>query len=414
MEQVEQLGQQMTPAGQHGLQTQLLVLQATPFCNIDCSYCYLPTRQDTRRMDLATVRAAARHLREDGLLGDRLAIVWHAGEPLVLPPVWYEAAFDVLAEELRATAGLVSTQALQTNATLVDDAWCDLFLRHKVQLGVSVDGPAALHDRHRRTRRGGPTHARVLAGISRLQERGVPFHAIAVVTAATLADPAAFFDWFEAHGIHELGCNIDEAEGVNARSSLQGSAALERAHAAFMAEGLRRHQAGRVLLREIAQAQQLLAAPLPRWNWAGAGAGARVGASPGWPANAQVQPLALVTVNANGDFGSFSPELPGQAWPAYGNFVLGNVHEGGYLQALCKPAFTRLWTDIRRGVQACASACPYFEQCGGGAPANKLYEHGHLHGTETLYCRSMLQRPFDAVLNAAEAALRPRLQEHCA
>ncbi len=406
MEQVEQLGQQVRRAAEGPLQTQLLVLQPTPFCNIDCSYCYLPDRGDTRRMDLTTVRLAASHLREDGLLGDSLGIVWHAGEPMVLPPDWYEAAVSVLAAELDAVPGLRWTQALQTNATLVDERWCDFLLRHEVHLGVSIDGPAALHDRHRRTRSGAPTHERVLRGIGQLQARGVPFHAIAVVTAQTLADPAGFFDWFEARGIHHLGCNIDEAEGAHARSSLQADPALEAAHAAFIAEGLRRHLAGRLVLREIAQAQQLLAAPLPRWT--------PVPGGPDRPANAQVQPLALITVNANGDFGCFSPELPGQSWPRHGNFVLGNVHRGSYLQALQGPVFARLWGDIQQGLEACAERCAYFEQCGGGAPANKLYEHGHLHGTETLYCRSMLQRPFDAVLNAAEQALLPAAQEQAA
>jgi len=377
------------------LRTQLLVLQPTPFCNIDCSYCYLPQRNDTRRMAPETLALALLHLRQDGLLDAELGIVWHAGEPLVLPPAWYAIALAKAAAALQAHPVRV-THALQTNATLVDETWCRFFLDHGVQLGVSIDGPAALHDRHRRTRRGGPTHASVMQGIRCLQAQQVPFHAIAVVTAETLADPAAFFDWFEAQGIRELGCNIDEAEGAHARSSLQDSAALEAAHAAFIEEGLRRHLAGRLVLRELAQAQQLLAAPLPRW---GAGRSR-------WPANAQVQPLALITVNVNGDWGSFSPELPGQPWPQYGNFVLGNVHQGGYLQALRGPVFERLWAGIAAGVQACESQCAYFEQCGGGAPANKLYEHGHLRGTETLYCRSMLQRPFAAVLRAAEAALR--------
>jgi uncharacterized protein len=113
MEQVEQLGQQVVrvvrrraaPAAMRlsaldfapALKTRLLVLQPTPFCNIDCSYCYLPDRNDRSRMSLATVRLAARRLREDGLLGDELTVVWHAGEPLVLPPAWYEEAFAVLA-----------------------------------------------------------------------------------------------------------------------------------------------------------------------------------------------------------------------------------------------------------------------------------------------------------------------------
>jgi uncharacterized protein len=31
---------------------ELLVIQPTPFCNLNCSYCYLPDRQNTRKMSL--------------------------------------------------------------------------------------------------------------------------------------------------------------------------------------------------------------------------------------------------------------------------------------------------------------------------------------------------------------------------
>jgi uncharacterized protein len=369
------------------LQTRLLVLQPTPFCNIDCSYCYLPSRNDPARMDLATVRAAARRLREEGLLGSELTVVWHAGEPLVVPAPWYEAAFAVLADELGDAARLC--HAVQTNATLIDDDWCRFFARHGVAVGVSVDGPAALHDLHRRSRRGDGTHAQVLRGMQALRSHGLPFHAIAVVTAAALADPDGFYDWFEAQGITELGCNFDEAEGVHRHSSLQGHEAV---HRHFIDRLLERSLQGRVVVRELAAAWQALRAPLPAWQWRGQR----------WPQNTQVMPLALLTVAHDGSFGTFSPELPGQHWPDYDNFVLGNVHRGGFLQALQGDAFARLWQGVVRGVQACEGRCAYFAHCGGGAPANKLYEHGDLGATETLHCRSMLQRPFDAVLRRAE------------
>jgi len=368
--------------------TRLLVLQPTPFCNIDCSYCYLPQRDDRSRMDLATVRLAARRLREDGLLAAELAVVWHAGEPLVLPPAYYEAAFAALAEEL---PGVAVRQAVQTNATLIDDAWCEFFLRHRVSLGVSVDGPAELHDRYRRTRAGRGTHARVLRGIERLRAHGVPFHAIAVVGAATLAAPDAFYDWFAAQGITELGCNFDEAEGPHRHSSLAG---VEAAHGEFIARLLERSRGGPVTVRELAAAWHALREPLPLWQWK----------HHAWPENTQVQPLALVTVAHDGGFCTFSPELLGQSAAGWGGFVLGNVHRGGYLQALQGAAFARQWQGIRRGIEACAARCAYFGVCGGGAPVNKFYEHGDFAATETLYCRSMVQRPFDAVLRQAELA----------
>ncbi len=404
MEQVEQLGQQVIhllpragrPRGapvraddfQPSLRTELLVLQPTPFCNIDCSYCYLPQRRVRERMSPVTARLAARRLRDDGLLGNELTVVWHAGEPLVLPPAYYEEAFAAIAQEIDADTRV--TQAMQTNATLIDGGWCDFFLRHSVSLGVSVDGPAALHDRHRRTRRGAGTHAAVERAIEMLHARRVPFHAIAVITAATLAAPDAFYDWFERCGIAELGCNFDEAEGAHAASSLSGH---EAAHAAFMARLLERSLRGRVVVRELVAAwRQLLESP-PRWQWQGHR----------WPVNTQVMPLAIVSVAHDGGFSTFSPELLGQPSPAHRDFVLGNVHADAYLDALQREPFTGLWQAIAEGVAACERGCAYFEHCGGGAPANKLYERGDFAATETLYCRSMVQRPFDAVLRHAEA-----------
>ncbi len=403
MEQVEQLGQQVIAvvprAAAAGcvraedfsprLRTRLLVLQPTPFCNIDCSYCYLPRRDDRSRMTLGTVQRAAARLQEDGLVADELTVVWHAGEPLVLPPAWYAQAFTRVAQAL---PGVAVTHAMQSNATLIDDTWCRFFLQHGVAVGVSVDGPAALHDAHRRTRRGGGTHAQVLRGLARLRAHGVPFHAIAVVGAATLADPDGFYDWFAAQGITELGCNFDEAEGGHAKSSL---ADHEPAHAAFLARLLERSLHGPVAVRELAAAWRALRTPLPRWRWRQFNA----------PDNTQVQPLALVTVGHDGSFGTFSPELLGQPAAGWDGFAIGNVHQGGYLEALRGPAFARQWQAVQQGLAACASRCAYFDVCGGGAPVNKFYEQGSLAATETLHCRSMVQRPFDTVLRFAEAAL---------
>ncbi len=371
------------------LKTRLLILQPTPFCNIACDYCYLPQRDSTARMSLATVRAAARRLRDDGLLGEQLTVVWHAGEPLAMPVAFYAEAFAAIAAEIGAHCEV--SHAIQTNATLIDDAWCALFKAHGVRIGVSVDGPAELHDRHRRTRAGKSTFEAVLRGMARLRAHGIEFHAIAVVTAATFAHADAFVDFFEQHGVQDLGCNFDEAEGLHLRSSLAGQ---EAAHAAFVEHLLSRSIAseGRLRVREIATALQLLKAPLPVWTWRGEA----------FPDNAQVLPFALVSVARNGDFATFSPELLGQPNAAFGNFILGNVERESYLEAAGSTHFARLWQAIMSGTRACAQTCSHFSFCGGGAPANKLYENGDLASTETLYCRTMVKRPFDAVLRRLE------------
>ncbi|NUZ04474.1 cyclophane-forming radical SAM/SPASM peptide maturase GrrM/OscB [Piscinibacter koreensis] len=373
------------------LQTRLLILQATPFCNIDCDYCYLPERDSTARMSIATVRRAAERLLEDDLARDEITVVWHAGEPLAMPRAFYAAAFSVLEQVLGSTCRVA--HSIQTNGTLIDDAWCELFKRHHVQIGVSVDGPAALHDRHRRTRGGHGTHARVVAGMQRLRAHGIAFHAIAVVTADTFADAHGFVDFFVEQGVAEVGCNYDEAEGVHARSSLAGR---EAAHAAFVQHLLDRSLASDppLRIRELGLALDLIRAPLPRVRWQGRA----------WPDNAQAQPFALITVGHDGRFGTFSPELLGQRAAEFGDFVLGNVRTDGYLASARSACFERLWSAIVHGTRACEAACAHFGFCGGGAPANKFYENSDFASAETLYCRTMFKRPFDAVLSRLEGA----------
>ena len=371
------------------IRTRLLILQPTPFCNIACDYCYLPDRNSTARMGMATVRLAAERLRDDGLAGPELTVVWHAGEPLTNSPAFYEEAVGVIREVFGSACEV--SHSIQTNATLIDDKWCELFKRHGIRIGVSVDGPADLHDAHRRTRTGHGTHERVLRGMSRLRAHGIPFHAIAVVTAATFGQADAFYDFFLEQGVSEIGCNYDEAEGLHEQSSLVGQ---EPAHAVFVARLLERSTASshELRVRELAMALHLIAQPLPTYRWQGQD----------WPENAQTLPFALITVAHNGDFSSFSPELLGQPSVEFGNFILGNVATAGYFDSACSERFDRLWGGIVHGTRECERSCAHYGFCGGGAPANKLYENGDLSSGETLYCRTMFKRPFDAVLGRLE------------
>jgi uncharacterized protein len=367
----------------------LPILQPTPFCKVDCDYGGLPWRDQKHLTSMATVRQAALRLRDDDVAGRTLTVVWHAGEPLTLPVGYCEEAFATIAEVFGGATQV--GHAVQTNATLIDDAWCALFARHAVRVGVSIDGPADRHDAHGRTRSGRGTHAAALRGLQCLREHGIAAHAIAVVTRETLAPVDDFHDFFVAQGIGEVGCSFDEVEGGHTSSNLAGH---ESAHRAFLRRLLERCAQGgpRLVVRELAHAHRLIAEPLPRQRWAGQD----------WPDNTQVLPWALVSVGWNGDFSTFSPELPGQASAEFGDFVLGNVATGGYRGSMATARFRRLWHAVAEGVRACSSSSERFDHCGVGAPVNPLYENGDLASTGTLYCRSMPQRPFELVLEDLE------------
>ena len=166
-------------------EVRLLILQGTPFCNIDCSYCYLPNRTATTRMSRETITAVVRTLIDDGLLGRHLTINWHAGEPLVMGVEFYRESMELL-KPLSAT-GCYVVHSVQTNGTLIDAKWVQLFRDEHIRVGVSVDGPQFIHDAFRKTRKGLGTHAQTMAGIRQLQDGGVPISVITVLTERSVS-----------------------------------------------------------------------------------------------------------------------------------------------------------------------------------------------------------------------------------
>ena len=198
---------------------ELLIFQGTPFCNIDCSYCYLPDRANRSRISLETIATTCRRLARDGLVADNPEVLWHAGEPLVLPVEFYERAFATIEAELGVSA---MRHKVQTNATLINDRWIDFFKAWQVSVGVSLDGPPHIHDRHRMTRSGRPTSERVLAGIARLKQAGLKLSVICVLTRHSIDKPEELFAFFELIGVDGVGFNIDEAEGPHLSSSHDG------------------------------------------------------------------------------------------------------------------------------------------------------------------------------------------------
>src|SRR6202007_2022365 len=49
-------------AARQAVKPRLLILQPSSLCNLDCTYCYVPNRQDKSVMSEATLRAALRLL----------------------------------------------------------------------------------------------------------------------------------------------------------------------------------------------------------------------------------------------------------------------------------------------------------------------------------------------------------------
>jgi uncharacterized protein len=377
---------------------ELLILQSTSFCNLACDYCYLPDRDAHHSLELRTLEALVDQLFCSSLPGERLTMVWHAGEPLVLGVDYYRQAFSII--EARRPAGLAVTHDVQTNGTLLNQDWCDLIRRHAVRVGLSIDGPAFLHDAHRQRRNGSGTLDAALEGMHLLQRNQIDFHVISVLTRESLSHPDELYRFYLEHDIRRAGFNIEELEGIHQTSSLNDGDA-EQAFRAFIdrfLELVAGEVPPRLSLREFDGFLQALLSrcdlPLP---------------------NHQVRPGAIVTVDTRGSVSTFSPELLGIRRPDYDDFFLGRVDlasgpdrclkENVFDQLIRNASTSRLGREIAEGVEMCRSTCGYFDLCGGGAPANKLFENGRFDSTDTLFCRFNRQLLIDCLLGFLDRRL---------
>lgn len=359
----------------------LLVFQATSRCNLNCSYCYLPeaARAQQRRMPLDMLERAAALILRSNLLSAAPTILWHAGEPLTAGLDFYRQAFAILtrnnvyARELR--------HSFQTNGTLINRYWCDLFRQHRVDVGVSLDGPGFLHDLNRRDWHGRGSFAQAMRGIECLQRHGLAYAGICVLTAKSLEYPDQIFEFFRTHGFKTVGFNLEEIEAAHSRSGLLESgrreltAGMQTRYSAFMARlvQLWKDSGGALAIREFDNLSSKIAlrATIPSFV-----------ASPD-----VTQGMRILTVRADGKIVTFSPELASGTSADPDRFVVGDI---GNLEEIEDIITDRRYVALRREISAglarCRRECGYFDVCGGGCPSNKYYENGTFDCSETRNC----------------------------
>jgi uncharacterized protein len=361
----------------------VVVVQPTPFCNIACTYCYLPQRDDRTLIEQGTVLNLFSKLFASGWAAPHVNVIWHAGEPLVPPIALYRQAFETI-ERLRPDDVCI-VHSIQTNGMLITPAWCDLITEWKVDIGVSIDGPRHLHDAKRVTRSGRGTFDKTLAGIRLLREREIPFHTISVLSSAALDVPDEMYEFFVAEKIDHVCFNVEESEGQHV-SDMLGAGDIRERFRAFLARFWQLARASdRVkFVREV----DTMITAIFRPNDAPF-------------RNQQVEALAMMNVDCLGNVSTFSPELLGYKNAEYGDFLLGNINTDTMEQLRSSPALEAMQRDIDAGVEACRASCEYFSICGGGAPMNKLSENGSFRSTQTTFCSLVQMAAADLVLASA-------------
>ncbi|MGH3718080.1 MAG: hypothetical protein ACRDRI_04410 [Pseudonocardiaceae bacterium] len=268
-------------------------------------------------------------------------------------------------------------QAIQTNGTLIDDAWCELFAAHPVQVAVSLDGPGA-YNRSRLDRGGRQSTERTLRGIAALRQHGIGFGAIAVVAEPTPAVAVELYEFFAELGAHSLGINLEERKGVHQDATDPGAAVVE-----FWAALAQCWAADRRLrIREFDHALTYIRAEL-------------AGRAP----DRATRPVPLVPmITWDGEVMPINPDLAGFSSPRHGAFTVGNLREHSLSELLASAPAVGWVAETLDGVGACRRECGYFAYCRGGQGANKYFETGRFDVTETAYCRNSRIRLMEGLM----------------
>ncbi|GHJ09875.1 radical SAM protein [Micromonospora humidisoli] len=340
-----------------------LVVQPTSFCNLDCAYCYLPDRRSRRLMTVEVAQACATSI-EHPVSEHPVSVVWHGGEPAATPIGHFRnllTAFEPLRRKGRVR------HEIQTNATLIDQRWCDLFAAYRFEIGVSVDGPGTLN-RNRVDRSGRQTVDRTMRGVQMLADAGLEYSVICVVTPETIDHADELVDFFtDLPGCQSVGFNIEEQEGA-ARQSVTEEAAYR-----FWRRLVQRRTAGSGLrIRDLDRLADYLTAVRA----------GHVDHTPHEP---------IPTVSWDGQVVLLSPELLGITDSEYGDFIAGNVVEEPITAMIGRAGGLRYVNEFVTALNDCADRCGFYDFCRGGQAGNRYFEHGTFTVRETNFCRTTRQ-----------------------
>jgi uncharacterized protein len=175
---------------------------AGPRCNMACAYCYylgkeavLPKGPGRLPVDMLETYIQQRLQASSGPV---VHFEWHGGEPTLLGLDYFRSIVRMQREHL--PPGRKVSNGLQTNGSLLDGAWSSFLAREGFSVGLSLDGPAPLHDAFRRSTDGGPTHARVERAYTLLKERGVFVNLLCVLHARNATETDLVYDYFTGLG----------------------------------------------------------------------------------------------------------------------------------------------------------------------------------------------------------------------
>jgi uncharacterized protein len=361
------------PAGFH-----LLAKPTGAVCNLDCTYCFFLSKEalypgSPFRMPDDLLELYLKQLIESHQT-PVITVAWQGGEPTLMGLDFFRRSIELVERYKRPGQAIEHT--IQTNGTRIDGEWCEFFREHGFLVGLSMDGPADIHDTYRVDKGGRPTHGRVLAAARLMMDRGVDVNILCTVHAANEDRGLELYRYFrddvgarylqfipiverataESLPIANAGWGTKGRE-IRPLYTLEGSLVTQRS---VTAAGWGRFLSG--IFDEWVQRDvgtvfvQIFDAALASW----------VGAPPAVCIFSETCGQAL-TMEHNGDVYSCDHFVEPK-------FLLGNIRERHLLEMVASPQQQKFGNDKRDTLPRYCQECPVRFACHGECPRNRFIE----------------------------------------
>ncbi|MGV8175996.1 MAG: anaerobic sulfatase maturase [Methanothrix sp.] len=160
-------------------------------CNLGCKYCFFLSKKNLYpgsnfKMSDELLETYIRQYIESQKI-PQATIAWQGGEPTLMGLDFFRRSIEYQRKYKRPEMTIQNT--MQTNGTLLDEEWCEFFRKNNFLIGLSLDGPRALHDAYRVDKIGKPTFDRVMNAARLLRHYKVDFNILTTVHAANANYP---------------------------------------------------------------------------------------------------------------------------------------------------------------------------------------------------------------------------------
>ncbi len=332
---------------------QIFAKPAGAACNLDCRYCYY-LHKDLFYPDSGSFRMPddllEEYIRQQIEIASERSInfFWHGGEPTVLGIDYFRRITGLQRKHL--PPGRRISNGIQTNGVLLDDDWCRFLAAEHFAVGLSLDGPPALHDLYRVTRDGKPTHRRAMQGYRLLRKHKIPVDLLCVVHAGNVREPLQVYRFFKEIKAQYISFIPLVEPQPASQGGVSGRTVPAEAFGAFLCavfDEWVRQDVGRIIVQMFEEAAR--------------------------PAYGQDHSLCIFrptcgdvpVVEHNGDFYSCD------------HFVtpdhrLGNIRTTALIELIDHPAQLAFGQAKREALPRCCRECDVRLMCNGGCPKDRI------------------------------------------